>query len=224
MNRTEFMRRLAQALRDMPEEERRRALEYYENYFDEAGPEKEAEVLRTLGAPEKVAADILRDFADNGGEQDENHTKQRIYETRQRAADGARQMKDRFQTMDNGQKLLVLLLLGIALVCIVPVCVGVIGGVGGVLIALVCVVLAVFLIVPALDLAAWGCFVGFAVAAGVNVMSNPALALCFIGIALICAALGILLWQLTVYLFRTTFPALIRGIADFSRKLLYPNR
>lgn len=220
MNRDEFMRRLAQALRDMPEEERRRALEYYENYFDEAGPENEAEVLRTLGAPEKVAADILRDFAENDSAQNRNHTKDHIHETKERATEGARQMKDRFQTMDSGQKLLMLVLACVALVCIVPACFGVIGGIGGILIALVCVVAVVFLIVPVLDLAAWGCAIGFAIAAGVNVVSNPPVALCFIGIALICAAVGILLWQLTVYLFRTTFPALIRGIADFFRRLL----
>lgn len=62
MNRIEFMQRLEKALREMPEEERRRAMEYYENYFDEADAEQEA--LDTLGAPEKVAADILRDFQD----------------------------------------------------------------------------------------------------------------------------------------------------------------
>lgn len=220
MNRAEFMRRLAEALRDMPEDERRCALEYYENYFDEAGPENEAEVLRTLGAPEKVAADILRDFADGDGAQSQKYTKDRIHQTKERATDGARQMKDRFQTMDNGQKLLVVALLCIALVCIVPAGVTVVGGIGGILIGLLCVVAVVFLIVPALDIAAWGCAIGFAIAAGVNVVSNPPIALCFFGIALICIALGILLWRLTVYLFCTTFPALIRGIAAFFRRLL----
>lgn len=60
MNRTEFMDRLAKALCDMPEEERRQAMEYYKNYFDEVSSEQE--VLDTLGAPEGVAADVLRDF------------------------------------------------------------------------------------------------------------------------------------------------------------------
>lgn len=220
MNRAEFMRRLAQALRDMPEDERRRALEYYENYFDEAGPENEAEVLRTLGAPEKVAADILRDFADGDSTYNQKNTKDHMHETAARATDGARQMKDRFQTMDNGQKLLVLGLVCIALVCIIPASIAVVGGIGGILVGLLCVVAVVFLVVPSLAIAAWGCAIGFAIAAGVNVVSSPPLALCFLGIALICTALGILLWRLTVYLFCTTFPALIRGIAAFFRQLL----
>ena len=218
MNRTEFMRRLAQALCDMPEEERRRALEYYENYFDEAGPENEAEVLRTLGAPEKVAADILRDFAESDSAQTD--AKARAHETEQRAADGASRMKDRFQTMDSGQKLLVLMLVFVAVICVAPAGVAVVGGVGGILVALLSVVAAVFLIVPALDLAAWSCAIGFTIAAGYSAVSEPVVALCFGGIACICVALGVLLWQLTVYLFRTVFPALLRGIADFFRRLL----
>lgn len=60
MTRAEYLHRLEQALRDMPEEERRRAMEYYENYFEEADSEQAA--LDALDAPEKAAADILRDF------------------------------------------------------------------------------------------------------------------------------------------------------------------
>ena len=36
MNRQEFLRQLAQLLEDIPEAERREALEYYNNYFDDA--------------------------------------------------------------------------------------------------------------------------------------------------------------------------------------------
>lgn len=64
MNRAEFMQRLEKALHGVPEEERRRAVEYYEHYFDEAGAEQEQEVLDALGAPEKAAADILQEFRD----------------------------------------------------------------------------------------------------------------------------------------------------------------
>lgn len=213
MNRTEFILRLEQALRGMPEEERRRAVEYYENYFDEAGPENEAEVLRTLGAPEKVAADILKEFYDAGTTGAADGTK---------AGRSASRMKKNFRSMDNGQKLLMIALAAVALVCIVPACVAVIGGLGGVLLALICVIIAIFLIVPSLAIAAWGCAVGFAIAAVVHVAVNPPLALLFAGIALICMAVGILLWRLTVYLFRITFPALLNGIAGLFRRMFHP--
>ena len=37
MDRKQFMRQLEALLSDIPGEERREALEYYESYFDEAG-------------------------------------------------------------------------------------------------------------------------------------------------------------------------------------------
>ena len=39
MNRAEFMKRLEELLADIPEEERVEALEYYEGYFEDGGPE-----------------------------------------------------------------------------------------------------------------------------------------------------------------------------------------
>ncbi|MDO4174269.1 MAG: DUF1700 domain-containing protein [Eubacteriales bacterium] len=218
MNRREFIMRLQQALHDMPEDERRRAVEYYENYFDEAGPENEQEVLRNLGAPEKVAADILRDYDENRTDAQQVDGKQG-HKGRAYAAQSMHRARDRFRTMDSGQKLLVLALVILALIVVVPASIGVIGGVGGLLIGAFCVVAAVFLIVPALDLAAWGCFIGFAVVAGIHIGSNLPVALCSLGLALIFAAVGILLWRLTVYLFCTVFPALIRSVVDGLRRL-----
>ena len=40
MNREEFLRQLERLLSDIPEGERWEALEYYRNYFEDAGPEK----------------------------------------------------------------------------------------------------------------------------------------------------------------------------------------
>ncbi|WP_394273098.1 DUF1700 domain-containing protein [Butyricicoccus sp.] len=220
MNRNDFILRLEQALAGMPEEERRRAVEYYENYFDEAGPENEAEVLHTLGAPEKVAADILKEFRDvsSPAGSAENTGK-----TGQKGAESyAERAKKRFQTMDNGQKALVLVLAAVAVICVVPASVGIVGGIGGILIGLICAVATVFLIVPVLDLAAWGCAIGFVVAAGYTAAAGTgAETLLFIGLALVSAALGILLWKLTVYLFRALFPALLNGIVGLFRRVFH---
>lgn len=62
MNRQEFFRRLAYLLKDIPESERRDALEYYNDYFDEAGAENEQKVMEELGSPEQVAQTILDDY------------------------------------------------------------------------------------------------------------------------------------------------------------------
>ena len=60
MNREEYLKRLSYLLRDLPEEEIEDAISYYEDYFEEAGEDKEEQVIRELGAPEKIAK-MIRD-------------------------------------------------------------------------------------------------------------------------------------------------------------------
>lgn len=55
MTRAEFLAQLRAALSDFPEEEREDALNFYEEYFNEAGPANEGVVLAELGSPAKVA-------------------------------------------------------------------------------------------------------------------------------------------------------------------------
>ncbi len=62
MNRAEYLAALRRALSVLPEEERANALRYYEEYFDDAGPENEAKAIEELGNPAKVAAQILADY------------------------------------------------------------------------------------------------------------------------------------------------------------------
>ena len=75
MNRKQFMEQLERLLSDISEAERQEALEYYEGYFDDAGPENEGEVIRELGNPGKVAAIIkaaLQENSEDYGEYTEN--------------------------------------------------------------------------------------------------------------------------------------------------------
>ena len=56
MNRIEFMTELAALLQDVPVEERRDAMKYYNDYFDDAGEENEQRVIEELESPVKVEA------------------------------------------------------------------------------------------------------------------------------------------------------------------------
>ncbi len=62
MNRQEFMDQLAYLLGDLQSEDREEAIQYYNDYFDDAGEENEQEVISELGSPEKVAAMIRQDM------------------------------------------------------------------------------------------------------------------------------------------------------------------
>ncbi len=58
MNRIEYMRKLASLLQDVPVKERVAAMQYYNDYFDDAGEENESQVIEELGSPEQVAAEM----------------------------------------------------------------------------------------------------------------------------------------------------------------------
>lgn len=70
MNRAEFMRRLTELLSDVPPTERDEAIQYYNDYFDDAGAENESGVIASLGSPEELARTIKAGLSDggNGGE------------------------------------------------------------------------------------------------------------------------------------------------------------
>ena len=55
MNRKEFIDKLDYLLQDIEDIEREEALQYYEDYFDEAGSENESQVIKDLGSHERVA-------------------------------------------------------------------------------------------------------------------------------------------------------------------------
>ncbi len=71
MNRIEFMTELAALLQDVPEEERRDAMKFYNDYFDDAGEENEQQVIAELENPAKVAATIKEDLGSASREQGE---------------------------------------------------------------------------------------------------------------------------------------------------------
>lgn len=65
MNKQEYMRQLESRLKKLPKEDFERAIEYYEEYFAEAGAENEQKAIEDLGSPQEAADQIIRDFALN---------------------------------------------------------------------------------------------------------------------------------------------------------------
>ena len=58
MSRTEYMRELDALLQGISKEEREEAMQYYNDYFDDAGSENEEKVIEELGSPAKLADTI----------------------------------------------------------------------------------------------------------------------------------------------------------------------
>ncbi|UTC67628.1 MULTISPECIES: DUF1700 domain-containing protein [unclassified Treponema] len=63
MKRREFIEELEDRLRHLPYKDRKEAVKFYEEYFDEAGVENEQNVINELRSPAHIASKILSDYA-----------------------------------------------------------------------------------------------------------------------------------------------------------------
>lgn len=66
MNRADFMKNLSELLADVPPTEREEAIQYYNDYFDDAGEENEQSVIASLGTPQQLADTIRAGLTDGG--------------------------------------------------------------------------------------------------------------------------------------------------------------
>ena len=71
MNKQEFLNELEDLLQDIQVSDRVEAIQYYSDYFEDAGLENEDQVIKKLGSPGRVAAIIKEDLksdslGDNG--------------------------------------------------------------------------------------------------------------------------------------------------------------
>ena len=67
MNRIEFMTELASLLQDISVEERTSAMQYYNDYFDDAGEENEQKIIEELGSPVRIAAELKEGLKGQSG-------------------------------------------------------------------------------------------------------------------------------------------------------------
>lgn len=222
MNRAQFMEELAQLLLDIPQEDRDEALEFYENYFEDAGVENESAILEELGSPEKLALSIRYNLWD-GNEEYAEYTEYGYEDTRTREKDkmpdaytvvghsrvrrewkhSSKNFEEQFeQENENGYEKrnhTKLILAIILMVFLSPVLKGVIGGVLGVIAAVLCVVFAVGFVLPVVGLLVAAVLTFAFAAAGVAVM--------VVGFPLFFTntAVGILLWGIGFLLLALMF-------------------
>ena len=59
MTKTEYIAKLTKYLRKLPQQDYKEAIEYFMEYFEEAGPENEARVIAELGTPKEAAHEVI---------------------------------------------------------------------------------------------------------------------------------------------------------------------
>lgn len=195
MNRAEFMKKLDALLSDISPEEREEALQYYNDYFDDAGPEQEARILAELGSPEQVAWKIKAGLSGD--------------DSAPRPSNPPSEKKER-----NLWKLLAIILLCILLApFVIPVGVGVLAVLLSVVIAVIATVAAI--LVSGIVIFIAGIFV---IGVGlVQLFTVPALGIATAGAGCLLTALGILLSLALLWIALKVVPVVVQGIVNLIR-------
>ncbi|AXQ78482.1 DUF1700 domain-containing protein [Streptococcus chenjunshii] len=77
MTRKDYLEQLEKYLSKLPQQDFAEAMEYFTEYFDEAGPENEAQVISELGSPKEAANELLYRLLDEKINQDSRNMKHR---------------------------------------------------------------------------------------------------------------------------------------------------
>ena len=229
MNRVEFMQQLKRLLMDIPEHDRLDAIAYYNDYFDEAGVENEAQVIRELGSPEKVATTIKMDLNASGNTEAEytEHGYEDGREVNHINTPARRETSSREQKKKRDFPLALIIIL---IIFASPLLVGVGGGAFGVIIGILAtifgIVIAVIVTVLALAIAMLACGIACVVAGAacivvglVRAVTSGVEGLLFVGVGGIVFALGILFTVLFVWCAFKWLPALFRWTIDLIQRL-----
>ena len=225
MNRVEFMAELERLLADLPEDERQAAVQYYADYFADAGAENEAEVIRELGSPEKTAESIKADYY--GRTFDESRFEHKDYMEKygqqasgqqtsgqQSAGPAGASGESKKPWTSRGLKILLIVLIAIV---VWPLSLGLICAVLGILAAVVC--LFAGLVIAAVCVMIAG---GVTVVTGLLMsVAYPPAALMTTGIGLLLFVLGLIATVGTVKLCMIVYPAMLRGFVELCRRPIH---
>ncbi len=196
MNKEQFLKELEDLLQDIDATEREEALNYYRDYFEDAGSEHEQEIIKELESPKKVAQTIKEGLG---------------VEEHYRVDD---ESKESYYNEKNTR-----ILKGIIAVLIVLLILPTVGGIGGLIvgaiglfIGIVCVgifgTFGLLCAVVALAVVAFRLFVDGLIAGG----------LICLGIGLLLVSLSYLTSLMTVSLFKY-LPQAFRAMIDLGKNI-----
>lgn len=229
MNRVEFMQQLERLLMDIPENDRLDAIAYYNDYFDEAGAENEAQVIRELGSPEKVAATIKTDLNSSGNTEAE-YTEHGYEDGREANHTNKPATQKSSSQQQKKKRDFPLALIIILVIFASPLLVGVGGGALGIILgvlgALFGIIVTVIVTVFSVAVAMLGCGIACVVAGAacivvglMRAVTNGVEGLLFVGVGGIVFALGVIFTILFAWCAFKWLPALFRLTIDLIQRL-----
>lgn len=205
MNRSEFMKKLAELLVELSPQERQEAIDYYNSYMDDAGVGENDTVPEGIGTPEEVAKELKRSILNPetdfmADEKVNRHTPKMQFDTK---------LKEKKQKkLSNGELALIIInavltspIWGSLLIAAIGVIVGIgaaVLGMGfGFFVAAGClVIVGICLIVAGISL----------------LFTETAMGLGLIGAACLSMAIGILFLVIIINCLVVFFPWLIKSV------------
>ena len=196
MTRNEYMEQLKKYLKRLPKEDYENAIEYFSEYFDEAGPENEQQVMKELGEPKEAAGELLLNL---------------LQETTTHSPAKTKRSPGK------------IILLAFLVLCASPVSLALLIGALGVLFAVVVVIAAVIFslgVTCAATVAGGIMLAGF----GATLIFKSVAAACMmVGGGFLMAGSGILIGVLTVYICKWCATGIGRLVNRFVRKKVQRN-
>lgn len=208
MNKEIFLRDLRRFLADIPEEEREQALKYYEDYFEDAGPENEQKVIAELGSPIDIAKQIKSTNQENisygqGNSFYRNNEYPNIYEKAANSENSSGgyshqsygnnynqyQQPKKSWTQDSGKVTIVVILAILA----IPVGIPLVSTIFGILIAIAAIVFSLIISLFA---------IGFSLAiAGIFTIIASFFSIGSVASAMITSGIGLILFSIGIFIF-----------------------
>ena len=206
MTRQEYMEQLKKYLKRLPKEDYENAIEYFSEYFDEAGLQKEQQVMKELVEPKEAARELLLNLLQESVENDQDIVEEKAAVQPEAASGGKKRSPGK------------IILLAILVLCASPVSLALLVGVLAVLLAVVITATAVIFSLGITSIAATAggiVTVGF----GATLVLKSAAAACMmIGGGFLMAGIGILAGVLTIYICKWCANGIGRLVNRFVRK------
>lgn len=225
MDRKTFIRELEFLLQDISDDERKEALSFYEDYFDEAGVENESQVIQELGDPSKVAA-IIKDSlkgnfeehihsGDHGFSNDDYQRNFEVVDVDTKEKHSS--LKNKWNELASRDRFLLIVLIILA---IVPLS-GAIGSFFGfgftIAAVLFCLIFGFWIITFVLSIIA----IIFIVVGVMHLFTLPGAGLIYMGIGCLLIALATIFEKIASWFFKQCIPQVIDGISSLFHKIFH---
>lgn len=206
MTRQEFLEKLNNLLSDIPKTERESAIQYYREYFEEAGVGEYDNIPQDMEAPEVIAENICAGLGNDVKPEEDYFKKEE--QTKQNTQQGKQKM--------DSSKIILLIILA---VFTSPLWGGLLLSVFGVLIGVLCTLLGIVIAIAAVMVSFLAAGIIVAVVGAVKTVVSPIAGITAMGVGILLFGLGLLLLLLVIWSFSVLFPAVFKGIRWMFRRI-----